>query len=44
VEDFDRALSKDATNPKFYHAKGLTFMTAADKETEDKEKKLALMK
>jgi hypothetical protein len=46
VEDFNLALEKDDTNPKFYHAKGLTFMAAADKlyKQIDKEKKIDLMK
>jgi len=32
IEDFENALERDSSNPKFYHAKGLTFQTAADKE------------
>lgn len=29
-DDFDKALSIDQKNPKFWHAKGLTFQAQAD--------------
>jgi Flp pilus assembly protein TadD len=36
----DKAVQRDPTNPKFWHAKGLTYETAADfaeNETEERE-------
>jgi tetratricopeptide (TPR) repeat protein len=44
LADFDMAIGIDSTNPKFYHAKGLTFQTKAgiDKENEKYFRELAI--
>ena len=37
-DDFNDALARDDTNPKFWHAKGLTYETAADTIDDPDEK------
>jgi Tfp pilus assembly protein PilF len=38
LSDYDKAIHMDSSEPKYFHAKGLTYQTAGDEQAADEQK------